>query len=205
MALGGAGVFAAVLLAAVWWANGPGRGGPFLSMADLPPAEYFRPGDILLLAGATWRGRAVERLSGAEFGHVGLVDVDRDGVWLVHASPGPDCTVREPLARYLEKNRISCARLLGVDGDSASAAVALGAAREAAEKAVPFDHRFEMGPGTGVYCSELVLDAWAAAGVDLLPERDRGKIVYPAAFGKSPRCTERFAVSAKDGQENPTM
>lgn len=182
--------------AGLWFFGCGNNGGPFLSVEDFPPAEEFSSGDILLLAGATWRGRTVERMSHAPFGHVGLVETDKDGVWLLHASPGTDCTVREPLAAYLASNRISCAKLLHVVADQARASAAMKSAADAANRAVPFDHRFEAGPETGLYCSELILEAWASVGVDLLPERSPAAIVYPVAFESSPVCRERFFVPA---------
>lgn len=180
----------------LWFFGCGGGSGPFLAMEDFPPAEEFSSGDILLLAGASWRGRTVERLSHAPFGHVGLVETDKDGVWFLHASPKTDCTVREPLAVYLASNRISCAKLLHVTADETRASAAVESAVDAANRAVPFDHRFEAGPETGLYCSELVLDAWSSVGVDLLPERRSTGIVYPVEFESSPVCRERFFVPA---------
>lgn len=175
-----------------FWLSGGCRTGPFLSVDDLPPAEEFRSGDILLLGGASWRGRVVERVSHARFGHVGLVDVDGDVVWLLHASPAMERVSREPLAWYLASNRVACAELLRVDAPPATADAATEFAADAAARGVPFDHDFAMGPETGIYCSELVLDAWASAGVDLLPGHPRGDVIYPVTFVSSPRCSARF-------------
>jgi hypothetical protein len=96
---------------------------------------------------------------------------------VAHAAPAESPGARavsklEPLSVFLQAGRASRAAVYRLDparlGNAAERArQAAAAARALAERALPFDFRFDLATPETLYCSELVLRAYAQAGVDL--------------------------------------
>jgi hypothetical protein len=166
-------------------------------------AVGFQPGDIIFRRGTSAASAVVlAGEAGGEFSHVGLVVVHGKGVFVVHASPaqtdGEQAETRiEPLAAFVQPSRASRVAVYRLDAAQVDHAKELaGEAAEISEgmarRHVPFDFRFEMTTRGSVYCTELVVRAYADAGVDLkvqvaarLPFM-REPIVFPSNLLQSP-------------------
>ena len=137
--------------------------------ACAPQRPAFRTGDLLfqdLDCGAICD--AIEDVTmgvrGARLSHVALVDVDPDGaVYVVEALDG---VTRLPLDTFLDRtaHRYVHARFRPALRDLAERAVA--AARGLLGR--PYDPDFRAGDGA-YYCSELIYEAFAAAGAGASP------------------------------------
>ena len=180
------------------------NGGSAIQAERFSASDLFRPCDILLLGSATWRGRIVEWKSRTTFGHVALVDVGDEGVFLIHASPQAGGVIRESIASYFGSNRIGNAALFRVDASPEQCDMAMRFARDAAESGISFNHSFRYGEGDGMYCTELILRAWEAGGIKLLGDLTKGEIVCPSALAGSSACRKIAEWSADDAEKpNP--
>ena len=191
-------VVVGVLLVGCWFLLHPRDR---LSSVDLPTADSFASGDIVLLSSETCRGKLVRLADfGETYAHVGLIDVEGDVVWLIHADPAVKRVTREPLAAYLEANLTTGMMLLRVDSPKGDRAVRI--ARAMASSHTPFDDDFHYGEGEGVYCTELVLRAWAESGVVLLPDVKRGDSVFPARVREATLCREKWKCDVGSRKES---
>ena len=157
--------------------------------------EAAEPGDVVLMRSHTWRAELVRVIDGVPYrdgwSHVGLVhDRDADGAWrIVHAVPGEGGTVR--LERWPSVARgggISAVRLLRADALEASARERLVALQaDAAARAVPFDGAFDHHDDAELYCTELVTDLYAKAGLPVVPDAVmRKRAIFPGHLVASP-------------------
>lgn len=195
----------AVAASALGWhvthATDPGRVEPI----ELPEHLALQDGDIVLAGGVSMQSRAVMSLAGGQvYSHVGLVEVRADGIYIIHASPkgagdggGGERVSRLPLAVFLSERgyvRLAVLRLHEDVPDRAAviaAATAYGA--QAADRAVPFDHRYDLADSESLYCSELVWLAYAQAGLaweptlmtELSLTRADGPVILPGSFLQS--------------------
>ena len=159
-------------LAVLYLATSMQYGEPIRS---LPIDWELRDGDILLLGSSTIRGRVLKFLDGgSNWGHCGIV-VAPDSV--VHADPKRG-VIRQSIDEYLEENDVDCICVLrSQKGDGRIAAsFALGCATQG----ISFDNSFDYKNGSGIYCTELILLSWEAAGVQLLPDATSGDSIVPS-------------------------
>jgi len=150
------------------------------------PDDNWQNGDVLLLGSTTWRGRLLKMLdTQPDYLHIGLIDKSDGECHLIHADPQHDCVIRERLDEYFASNRVGRALLLRVKCDKRYADTAIEFARAQATMAREFDHTFRYGEGSGLYCTELVLQAWATADVELIPNVGKGDRIFPSRILKS--------------------
>ena len=182
-------------------ATDPGRVEPIV----LPGHLSLQDGDIVLAGGVSLQSRAVMSLSGGQtYSHVGLVEVRAEGIYIVHASPkgagdggGGERVSRLPLEVFLRERgyvRLAVLRLAeDVPDRAAVVAAATAYSAQAADRAVPFDHRYDLADPASLYCSELVWRAYAQAGLaweptlmtELSLTRADGPVILPGSFLES--------------------
>ena len=154
----------------------------------IPSDVTLHPGDVILLGSSTWRGRLLKLLErDCLYVHTGILDKEDGHNYLVHADPSHNAVVRESLDAYLSSNRVECVMVMRVEYGGQEAIRAVDYARTQWENAQRFNNTFRYGEGNGLYCTELVLCAWQAAGVELLPDISRGDKVFPSELLKSCR------------------
>ncbi len=140
------------------------QGAPDLSVID---SAGLQDGDLVFRQGRDLiAGAVLAADSAARFSHVGLIVTDKHGVWVVHAVPseGDDDggVVRESLAAFLDHGKaadfaIYRHRTLAPDQRRIVRETALAAV------GTPFDYDMQLSDQGALYCSELVLRAYAAA------------------------------------------
>lgn len=142
------------------------------SPPPLPPSALLRDGDLVFRRGTDAVADAVALGSGgARFSHVGLLVLWQGAPWVVHAAPaegaGPGGVALQPLAVFAAP---------GAASDAAVYRLRLSPAQRRqirayalARRGVPFDGGLRYSSDDALYCTELVLKALAAAGVDLPP------------------------------------
>ena len=164
------------------------------------PLNRLHDGDLLFRCGVSFESGAVARLdSDGRYTHVGIA-VNDNGSWrVVHAVPGEsnDGVNRvkvEPVDSFYLTTRAvhgAAMRLRGV-----TAAVTGNAAREAlrlARRGILFDDRYDWNDHSRLYCTELVQEAYSAAGVDLAGGRStlvvlpfyKGRVVFPSDISEN--------------------
>jgi hypothetical protein len=123
----------------------------------------LRSGDVVFQTSRSTQSRAIQQATHSPYSHVGLVEVSRDGVFVLEAiSP----VSRTPWKRWRARGegaRVTVLRRAGLTDEQRAAVVA--AARSSLGR--PYDWAFEWGDDA-LYCSELVRKAYArGAGVEL--------------------------------------
>ena len=169
---------------------------PRLLPSDVADVSIFSSGDVVLFSSATCRGWLV-RMSdfGQPYAHVGLIDADHEGIWVIHADPEADTVLRQKLDSYLLDNEVSRMAVLTVAAPGNEKAVSF--ARNAATNRIPFDNDFKYDEGDGIYCTELVLRAWREAGIHLIRDVKRGDAIPPSRLLKSPCCRTKWCRQAR--------
>ena len=151
---------------------------------SLPVNVRLKSGDVILLGSSTFRGRLLKLIEReSAYAHIGIADIVGDERYIIHADPEYGC-VRHDLSGYLAKNAVDAIAVMRPKNGDGEVAVAF--ARGLVDVNVPFDNSFRYKQGKGVYCTELVLRAWEAAGVCLLPNAERGDRIRPSEVVLSP-------------------
>ncbi len=147
------------------------------------------------------RGRdAIARIALAysaqpRFSHVGLIVREGDATSVVHAIPvdvhSAGGVRREALGRFVAADMAADVAYYRIDAlTSAQRAVVRRYVLDALGR--PFDYQFQYSDSSAVYCTELVVKALAAAGLDLSPELTtvtgltlREPVIPPDALGQA--------------------
>lgn len=155
----------------------------------------LQTGDLIFRQGRGYRAAAVE-LFGGGLTHVGIVEVTRQGAFVIHAAPPEGDfsggVVRVPLsvfARSADAIAVSAYRRRGLTTKAAQR-IALAADRYAQDQ-TPFDDAFRLDDsGRAIYCTELVWRASRDAGVSFVPRTTRigvlvGSVMTPSDLLRS--------------------
>ena len=159
----------------------------FLLMACSAVEGSIMPSDLSLQPGdgVLRRGRCVERAAvlmadrtGA-YSHIGII-VDSAGVMMVvHAVPGepdfpgdPDRVKMEPPETFFDARRAQIGEVRRMT-DSLVATRAALAALNYYRRGLLFDHDYDTADSTRLYCTELVVRAYKAAGCPIRGLRER--------------------------------
>ena len=180
---------------------------PLLSGAPLAPPPVVdaaaveavaQPGDVVFRRGRSLLSRVV--LSGddrPQFSHVGIVAEQEGALVVVHATPGNDVSVpeplrTEPLAAFFAPEAAEAGALRRPRDPALGRAAAAAAQRLAPGRT--FDADLDLGTDDRLYCTELVWKAYREAGLDLTSGRfDRasgllhdGPMVFPSTLLHTP-------------------
>ncbi len=140
----------------------------------LPADAEMRPGDIVFRRGGSMASNAVLLADrSGHYSHVGIV-VDSCGVMMVvHAVPGepeyegaPDRVKMERPERFFSSLN-ACEGEICRAHDSIAARRAASAALAVYRRGVLFDHDYDSNDTTKLYCTQLVIESYRKAGVEL--------------------------------------
>lgn len=170
---------------------------PNVTAASLP--DGARTGDIVFFHGTRMRSMAVRYLDpgpGA-MSHLGILIRSDSSLLVVHASPhsSGNTTPRvrlESLDTVLREGNVASMLLYRCTVDSAGYKAAEWACTFA-ERGLPFDSEFDLTTDTALYCTELVLQAYLRAGVNIATEAidtlfhpfGRKAILFPTNIARS--------------------
>lgn len=138
----------------------------------------FRVGDVIMRRGESLISRgvlAVDRAS--DFSHVGVVVPSPEGEFsVVHALPRRSGVggqvIEEDLEAFLSPTRASAAAIYRIDAPDS--VLEMAAIKAKALVGTPFDHTFSN--PEALYCTELVVEVFAAVGHQLRPRLRRVKL-----------------------------
>lgn len=161
------------LLSAVVLLPSCGSGG---GSSILPEGVELREGDIVLRRGNGITSRVVTAADrGGMYSHIGIV-ADSCGVMMVvHAVPGepdyrgdPDRVKMETPEKFFSAVNADIGEVKRLRGNAAAAAAAARQAVMTYRRHTLFDHDYDDTDTVRMYCCELVMHAYAAAGVSLV-------------------------------------
>lgn len=140
----------------------------------LPDSCILRPGDLVFRRGTGLTSRAVLVADhGGRFSHIGIVTDSAGIAMVVHAVPGepdyegdPDRVKMEPAKKFFSTINASlgevCRPTDSIAGEQAAvAAVAIY------HRGVLFDHQYDDSDTTRMYCTQLVMECYRKAGIEL--------------------------------------
>lgn len=145
----------------------------------LPEGLALREGDLVFRRGNGIMSHAVLAAdSRGSYSHVGIV-VDSGGVMMVvHAVPGepdypgdPDRVKMDTPERFFSSVNAASGVVKRLRGDTLPAVSAARNAVQAYRQGTLFDHDYDDTDTTRMYCCELVVHAYASAGVMLVGQR----------------------------------
>lgn len=121
-----------------------------------PPEVALQSGDVVLQASTSERSALIRKASRSPYSHVGIIEVAKDGVFVLEAIQPVS---RTPLASWAKRGEggwVTVLRPKGLDGAARNRVVA--AAKK--ELGKPYDARYRWDDAR-IYCSELVVKAFA--------------------------------------------
>ncbi len=151
-------------------------GPPLKANALAAGSETWRSGDLIFRRGEGIASQAVLAADPrSPFSHVGLFVRSPQGAFVVSALPAEGSatgSVRsDPLARFLAPESATAIAVYRLRGEPERARRAAEVALGWATRRLPFDDRFDLETPDRVYCTELVRNAYRAAGLDLVDGR----------------------------------
>lgn len=161
-----------------------------------PPFPELCEGDIVFRRGVGAVSRMVLATGGrGAYSHLGIVVRQGEKWKVVHAVPGepdfkgdPDRVKMDDLAVFFSRERAESGALMQLLAFQAQARHAARKAVELYQRGILFDHSYDSGDSTKMYCTELVEWVYRDAGVDLTEGRCRsvpflsknGTAVFPS-------------------------
>ncbi|MDR3255293.1 MAG: hypothetical protein LBT31_06975 [Synergistaceae bacterium] len=157
--------------------------------------DWLQNGDVVFVAGRTWRSLLVRSVlgDGTSFSHVGIVRILGGLPCVIHASPGDGVVKLESAEEFLSPAKVKAAGVYRLVARGDIAAVASAAALGYFARGASFDSRFDMSSEDEIYCTELVWLAYRKAGIDLAEGEKLhesalyGKVILPANLSASAR------------------
>jgi hypothetical protein len=155
-----------------------------LGVSGATRGPALQSGDLVLQVSRSAQAEAIRAATGSEWTHVGLVEVTPEGTFVIEAE---GAVVRTPWRTFRwrgEEGRYLVLRPTGVGREARLHAVAAAKRR----LGTPYDAAFGWGDDA-LYCSELVVKAWAEAGLTLGRRERLGDL---RLAGLEARLRERF-------------
>jgi cell wall-associated NlpC family hydrolase len=134
-----------------------------VGVANVPQSdEQVATGDLVFIASGSSRSELIRRASGSPYSHVGLVEVAKDGVFVIEATQPVS---RTPWATFVSPSVGGVRLVRRVKGSTPEQGQRV-VARARAWLGRPYDALYRWDDAR-LYCSELVVKAWAGEGVTL--------------------------------------
>ncbi len=127
----------------------------------------LQSGDLIFRDGDEAISNVVRTFDDSGFSHVGMLDIDEGGVYVIHATPqehseGIAGVNRDSLSFFASRARNQRLAYFRVTADSTARSSAVEHARSR------LGDSFSVLSEEGAYCTELVVEAWRHAGVRIL-------------------------------------
>lgn len=145
----------------------------------LPQEELLEEGDLVFRRGSGMASRMVLIAdSKGAYSHIGII-VRESKCWkVIHAVPGepdfegdPDRVKMESLDQFFVGKKAVCGAIMRIKGNSMQKQHAAEKARQIFRRGTLFDHDYDCGDTTRMYCTELIDFVYRQTGVDLTEGR----------------------------------
>lgn len=161
------------------------------SRCILPPDVAMRPGDVVFRQGGGFTSHVVRVADGGGvYSHTGIVVDSARHLLVVHAVPGepayegePDRVKADAPEVFFNSMRANVGAVARSD-DSVAATQAARVAWQVYKRGTLFDHAYDDADTLQMYCTELVVHAYKAAGLSLVGA-ERHEVELP---GLNTRC-----------------
>jgi len=136
----------------------------------------MQDGDLVFRRGKSLSSYAVFMTDAhSNFSHVGMIVHENGCPFIIHAVPdeskGPEYVKKELPKDFFSFKRCSSGALYRVRCDTKTKEKAAETAHNFYEKAIEFDHAFDLSDQEKLYCTELVYNAFFEAGFNLTNNR----------------------------------
>jgi len=142
-----------------------------VGVGQVPQREVvFQNGDVVLQASKSERSALIRKASRSKYSHVGVVEVAKDGVFVIEAVQPVS---RTPIAQWLARGEdqwMTVLRAKGLDAKAQKRVVA----EAKKELGKPYDARYRWDDAR-LYCSELVVKAFGRGAGPSVGRQERGK------------------------------
>lgn len=132
-----------------------------VSAGTQPPGVSFQNADVVLQASKSERAALIRKASRSPYSHVGVVEVAKDGVFVIEAVQPVSRTPIDAWIKRGEGGKVLVLRPKGLD-EAGRRRVVTAAKKELGK---PYDAKYRWDDAS-LYCSELVVKAFAR-GADL--------------------------------------
>ncbi|OBU06335.1 YiiX/YebB-like N1pC/P60 family cysteine hydrolase [Morganella psychrotolerans] len=141
-----------------------------LSASPLPPG--IQSGDLIFRDGGEAISDIVRTVDNSGFSHVGMLDITPDGVYVIHATPqehpgGISGVNRDTLDFFILHAKNGQVSYYAVQADDTHHRLARDNALS--QTGIPFS----INPQEGLYCTQLVAQAWQSAGLTIINGKTR--------------------------------
>lgn len=126
--------------------------GALVGVAGAPQVVDFHSGDVVLQASKSQRSALIRKASRSPYSHTGVVEVAKDGVFVIEAVQPVSRTPLATWAKRGEGGKVTVLRATDVDGERVVAAARQFLGR-------PYDAKYRW-DDERIYCSELVVKAF---------------------------------------------
>ena len=143
-------------------------------------------GDLIFRRTRTIEGETVLMLGGGIYSHVGVINVEDKGVFVIHVVPSSPSMVRKERLQKFVNDSVAFAVYRVQTSHEHRQRAALLAKAWVGRK--PFDRDFNLRDDGRLYCTELVYNAYKNVGIDLvdgkydtvlLPIVGKKEVIYP--------------------------
>lgn len=163
----------------------------------LPTIEIskLRNGDLILRCGRSTESYAVILADkNAEFSHIGIISIENNEVFVIHAVPSKDQFIRkEKINIFLGQKNTSAYAIYRTHFSQKFLKNVVSEAQNFYDKKFTFDNEYDLNSNSKLYCTELVLKAFQNSGINLKIEPQlfnygigKHQIIFPSAFTKAP-------------------
>ncbi|MFO8087301.1 MAG: YiiX/YebB-like N1pC/P60 family cysteine hydrolase [Bacteroidales bacterium] len=188
-----------LLIGFIVYFSGPKH--PSLTFFNESDSIDFNNGDIILRRGKSLISQIVLlKDKDSEYSHVGIVVIQNDQPYVVHAVPGeaekdmPEYVKMETMQEFLDSEKtVDFAVYTMASPDNTIRQKVAEKALTYFNQHIEFDSEFNLADDSRLYCTELVWQAYKAAGINLIKSYDKinipfykGDFIYPSDIFKNP-------------------
>jgi len=149
-------------------------------LVQTTPRNYspnqFRSGDIIFVNGKSIRSSVVRflQMHNSEYSHVGVIVLNNESAFVIHADPQRGRVVKENLNEFLSPDKITGGAVYRANVVSEDiASIICDAAQSYVDKNILFNSTFDLKTTETLYCTELVWRAYLTAGINLRSENSK--------------------------------
>ena len=170
--------------------------------------ENVQSGDLIFRAGNGVAGGFLESTDPeTKYSHVGLVVIQQESPFVIHASLTGDSNggkvMLDSLETFLARDQATAVAVYRPrDEETIESAIAI--AKNYVEEEIPFDSGFDLSDSERLYCTELVWRAYQEAGLDLVeaefdtisnPFLSHDEYILPSSLIKSNQLKYIYSIS----------
>ncbi len=142
--------------------------GALVGVSGEPQPLEFRNGDVVLQASKSERSALIRKASRSPYSHTGVIEVAKDGVYVIEAVQPVSRTPFAKWAKRGEGGTVTVLRAKSLSADEGARVVK--AAKQLLGKSYDAKYRWD---DARVYCSELVVKAFAAGASREVGKQER--------------------------------